>query len=430
MEKQSHSEQVSESASGDTDSQFEVPDAASHPAVLSTSSGSGGSTHTTTVIPAVRLGLAHSLLNFPSPHQLGKSTGIRKSKSLKINLRYPDSGASTSQTLSPDMVNETLRRLSEEVGIEETDYGQPSAKRPKLQSKVIITTYDGEPLKEFSLFLPSKLPAAIPNNPAVLQEFVFKITATYLRLWNLAPDMDCIEIRLPAIYDEKFSSSSKFLKDFIDIVFQQLNRVQSIGDLYLPKMDIQRTTNLDDILAGMLGRASVSHLYLPLVSSLDRNEIRNYSFKSFAFFLHALNINQITVVSTDDVIGDFCKDLSKELGRIHRCSVQLVHRNEELAPPGPNYIVSLNEDGGTGEFIKPSQMVQSMNVYSVPKHYSRIRDKEIPKKPKMVSTRHYIDAFFITEPLNALHYSVPATISRILRRVFMLSGGSYVMVFH
>ena len=377
---------MSESVSEDTDSQFQVPDAASRPTV-SESSGGGGSRASSVVvkaIPTVRLGLAHSLLNFPSPHQLGKSTGIRKSKSLKINRAGSASGASTSQTLSPDIVNATLRQLSGELGVEETDFGHPPAKRPKLQSK-IITTHNEEPLKEFSLFLPSKLPAAIPNNPTVLQEFVFKITATYLRLWNLAPDMECVEVRLPAIYDEKFSGSPKFLKDFIGVVFQQLNKVKSIENLYLPKMDIQVTTSLDDILAGMLGRASVSHLYLQLVSSLDRDEILCYDFKAFAFFLHALNIDQLTVVSTDEVIGDFCKELSKEIGRIHRCSVQLEHRYEELAPPGPDYIVSLNEGSTTGEFIKPSEMVHSLNVYNVPKQY-RIRDKGVPKKLKTVST--------------------------------------------
>jgi hypothetical protein len=364
------------SRSESTDSQFDVPRAASH--LDSESSGSSKSRTSSEPISG-RLGLAHSLLNFPSPHQLGKSTGIRKSKSLKVNPS-PNSGASTSRTL-----NETIKRLGEDVGVEETDFGVPPAKKPKLHpSKAIVTTHNGDPLKAFSLFLPSKVPAAIPNDPMILQEFVFKITATYLRLWNLAPHMECVEIRLPALYDEKFSGSTMFLKDFIGLVFQQLNKVQSIADLYLPKVELQLTTSLDNILTGMLGRASVSHLYLPLVSSLDRDEILTYDFRAFAFFLHALNLEQLTIVSTDRVIGDFYKELSKEVNRLQRCSVQVCYRNEELDPPGPNYIMSLNDNAGSGEFIKPSEMVHSLNVYNVPRHYRNTSKK--PKALKVVST--------------------------------------------
>lgn len=376
MEKQ-RAEPVPRSESGSTESQFDVPRAASRLEDSESSGSSRSQVPTTTLTPIPRLGLAHSLLNFPSPHQLGKSTGIKKSKSLRINS-HPGSVATTSQAL-----NETLMGLGDEIGVEETDYSHPPAKKLKLQpSKAIITTHNGEPLKAFSLFLPSKLPAAIPSNASVLQEFVFKITATYLRLWNLAPHMDCVEIRLPTIYDEKFSGSAKFLKEFISLVFQHLNKVQSIVELYIPKVELLPTTSLDNILSGMLGRATVSHLYLPLVSSMDRDEVLNYDYRSLAFFLHALNLEQLTIVSTDQVIGFFCEELSKEVSSLHRCSVHVEHRNEELDPPGPDYIVSMTDETGAGEFIQPSEMVHSLNLYNVPKHYKK--DKYPPKKTKTV----------------------------------------------
>lgn len=376
------SKELPESESDSSEGHFDVPAA---PSCLpgTESSGSGSQVPVPTLSrlrPNLeRLGLAHSLLNFPSPHQLGKSTGIRKSKSLKITS---GSGPSTSQ-VSPE---ETLRYLGDDVGIDEPDFARPPAKKPKLQpSKAIITTHDGEPLKAFSLFLPSKLPAAIPSNSPVLQELVFRVTATYLRLWNLAPHMDCVEVRLPTLYDEKFSGSSKFLKEFISLVFQQLNKVQSIDELYVPKMELTLTTSLDDILAGMIGRAAVSQLYLPLTSSLDRDDVLSYDFRSFAFFLHALNLEQLTIVSTDEVIGDFCAELIKEVSLIHQCSIHVSHRNEELDAPGPDYIVSMNDDTGSGEFIKPSEMVHSLNVYNVPRNYRKEPNLQKTKPHKAVS---------------------------------------------
>lgn len=388
MEKRNRVRELPVSESESSEGHFDVPRAPSRlPGTESSGSGSQVPVQAPTIRGNIgRLGLAHSLLNFPSPHQLGKSTGIRKSKSLRI---ASGSGASTSQALSPEVVSDTLRHLGDDVGTDEPDFARPPAKKPKLQpSKAIITTHNDEPLKAFSLFLPSKLPAAIPSNPPVLQEFVFKITATYLRLWNLAPHMDCVEVRLPTLYDEKFSGSSKFLKEFISLVFQQLNKVQSIDELYVPKMELKLSTSLDDILAGMIGRAAVCHLYLPLKSSLDRDDILSYDFRSFAFFLHALNLEQLTIVSTDEVIEDFCKELIKEVGLLHRCSVHVVHRNEELDAPGPDYIVSMNDDTSGGEFIKPSEMVHSLNVYNVPRHYRKEPNLQKKSKPhKAVSVR-------------------------------------------
>lgn len=322
-----------------------------------------------------KLGLAHSLLNFPSPHQLGRSTGIRKSKSLRITTS--STGATTS--LSPEAATEILRCLSEEV--EETDFSLPPTKRPRLQpSKARVITYDGEPLKGFSLFLPSKLPAAFPNTVSVLEDFVIKITATYLRLWTLAPYMDCIEIRLPTLYDEKLCDSADFLKEFVTVVFQQLTNVESIRELYVPKVQLQVTTSLEDILAGLLGRAAVSHLYLPLVTSLEQDDILAYDFKPFALFLQDMNLDHITVVSTDEVIGDFCEELCKEILLLSQCSVEVTYRNEELDAPGPDYISSLGVDANNGEFVKPSELLRSMNVYNVQKPARRER-KHVPKNP-------------------------------------------------
>ncbi len=311
-----------------------------------------------------RLGLAHSLLNFPNPHQLGQSTGsIKRTRSLKIsNVQL-----SSFSGMGPS--DASLAYGVSGIGVDQPDYSQPpSAKKPKLlPQKTTVSTYDNEPLKEFSLFLPSKLPAAIPDSNIALQQFVLKTTATYLHLWDLSPHMNCIEIRLPLLYEERLASSEKFMKDFIHLVFQEIPQVQSIEDLYIPKVQLNATTNLDDILSGIIGRASISHLYLPLTSSIDSTEDLDFDYRSFAMFLEAIHVNEVTIVSTDPVIGEFSARLEGEGRKIKKCSLQVRHRNEDLDPPGPDYIACLVEEGSGGQTIEPTELVRSLNLHNTHK---------------------------------------------------------------
>ena len=330
-----------------------------------------------------RLGLAYSLLNFPSPHRLGQSAGIRRSKSLRV--ANTNAAVGTSSDAPTDILKPlSLSREVVNTGIEETDFAYPPAKRPRLVStKANISTHDEEPLKAFSLFLPSKLPSAIPNSTHVLREFVFKITSTYIDLWNFAPHMDCIEIRLPSLYDEKFSSSSSFLKEFIALVFQQLTGVRSINDLYVPKVELCAETKLEDIFVGLLGRVAISNLYLPLASSLSKNEVLKYNLTSFATFLHRLNLKEIIIVSTNTVIGGFSEKLLREKNKIEG-SFQVTYRNEDLDTPGPEYITNLRDESTAGEFIDPNDLVKSMNIYNTHR-FRRDVSRRVLKVSKSVS---------------------------------------------
>lgn len=357
------------------------------------------STLNTHLVPPTpgRLGLAYSLLNFPSPHQLGQSTGsIRRSKSLRVSAvsdpRVELPSVSGSSAGTSGAASNILKILSREIGIEETDY-HPPAKRPRLSHKAVVTTHDDLPLKELSLFLPSKLPAAIPNSTTALREFVFKTTATYLRLWDLSPQMDCIEVRLPILYEEKLSSNAKFLKDFIGVVFKEIPDVKSIHDLYVPKVKLGLTTNLEDILSGINGTATISHVFLPMSSRMDLGDILNYDFESFALFLQSLELNQLTIVSTDPVIGEFSARLAEEVQLLEGASLRVTYRNEDLDAPGPHYIACLAEEGIVGELIEPAELVRSMNVYSILKQrkekapvVSRGQKPVVSKGQKQVST--------------------------------------------
>ena len=333
--------------------------------------------------PRRRLGLAYSLLNFPDPHQLGQSTGaIKRSKSLRVSAVGGGGGGGGHSSREPPLMSPAsagtsvniLSILSQEAGIDEPDYTPPT-KKPRLSHKAVVTTHDNMPLKEFSLFLPSKLPAAIPNSTSVLRDFVFKCTATYLRLWDLSPEMDCVEVRLPSLYEDMFCENAKFLKDFIGVVFRELPDVKSIRDLYLPKVMVGIATNLEDILSG-IDAAAISHLYLPLSSNLSVDEIMTYDFESFLTFLHSLEVEQVTIVSVDQVIGEFTARLAEEVGLLQGCNIQVTYMNEDLEAPGPHYIACLGDEGTGGELIEPNELLRSMNVYNVPKHR---KDKNVIK---------------------------------------------------
>lgn len=331
-----------------------------------------------------RLGLAYSLLNFPSPHQLGQSTGsIRRSKSLRVSAVSDPSVEVSSGAGTSDATAHILQILSREVGIDETDY-QPPAKRPRLSHKAVVATHDDMPLKEFSLFLPSKLPAAIPDSTTALREFVFKTTATYIRLWDFSPEMDCVEVRLPILYEDKFSSNAKFLKDFLGVVSKEIPKVKSIHDLYVPKVVLGHVTNLQDILSGIIGMAAVTHLFLPLSSRMDLSDVLNYDFESLAIFLQSLGLAQLTIVSTDEVIGEFTARLSEEVRVLEGCSLRVTYRKEDLDAPGPQYITCLGEEGTGGELIEPAELVRSMNVYNIPKQRRERAPIVKPKGQKQV----------------------------------------------
>lgn len=327
-----------------------------------------------------RLGLAHSLLNFPSPHKLGQSIGsnIRKSSSLRA-LRPNDPGTSESAA-------EVLKRLSQEIGIDETDFQRPSAKRPRLEQpfKTIVTTHDGTPLKEFSLYLPAKLPAAIPESIPALQELVYKTTSTYLRLWSLDPEMDYVDIRLSSPYEDKLSDSADFLEKFITVAFRELVDVQSIQDLYIPKVELQAATHLHDILTGIAAGPNISNLYLSLESSLNKKKVLAYDFKSLVSFLHAIKLEQVIVVSPDHVMSEFCKKLEEEAKRLKKCDLQVVYRNADLSVPGPDYLTSLTKESASGELIEPSVLVTSMNIY---RDKRKRKEQPFPVVTKSKSTK-------------------------------------------
>ncbi len=313
------------------------------------------------------------LVVFPPPHRLGQSYGIKR-------LRVSDFGKAFSVATIPVTTTTSTpesQQLSQDSYLEETDYYSPPPKRQRIQpskssklSKPVAETFDDAPIKIFSLFLPSELPASIPQCTSALQELVFLTTETYLRLWKMAPQMDCVEVRLPPLY-ATLSSNETFLRELVSTLFHQLDNVRSIAELYVPKIELYSTTNLSEILHSILEGPRVSHLYLPMKCSLDSKGIQDYDLKLFALFLHKTKLKEITLVSTDLIISELSDKLAKEVNAVRNSTLEVAYSNEDLGAPGPAFISNSEGEDDLGEIVDPCVLVRGINASEKPKEKTR-----------------------------------------------------------
>lgn len=297
-----------------------------------------------------RTGLAR--LTLPPPHRLGQSSSNSSFKVFRSST-------------------------TDAVGVDETDYHMPPAKKQKTQTleteetdyfvkrekSMIVQTYDDQPLKDFSLFLPPKLPASIFQSESGLQEFAIVIAKTYIRIWKLSPQMTRVDIRLPVLYDDRLSGNEGFQKRFIDAIFQELSKsVKSIESLSVPRIKLTPTTNFSSIFHGFTGRTKIVQLFLPMTTSLNEKDLDKCNIKGLASHLHKIKLKEIIIVSTNPCVGKFCLKLKKELLCIKRCHLTVIYCDEEvLGSPGPKY--ASEEEGSSGKVLDAKLLVQSMNAY-------------------------------------------------------------------
>jgi hypothetical protein len=303
-------------------------------------------------------------LNFPRPHQLGISTGIQPSRSSRSSF-HPSDSALTSTA----------------VGIEEVDSaaiaGPPPAKKIALskkrerptssklsaQPKPIVKSHDEKPLKEFSLFLPERVPRAILQSRSAIQAFVLSNATTYLSLWELSSKMDALELRIPPLYVDQLCDDGDFLTKFLAEVFGQISYVKSIQELILPRIVMHSRTQLEAILKPLVNsKCSVSHLYVPVTCSLRSKDLEAFNFKSLALFLRKSPVQELTFVSKDDIVEEISKNVEGELKKTKKCTVRVHFSKKDLGAPGPDYIAELKETVNIGESVDPHVLVSSLNA--------------------------------------------------------------------
>lgn len=298
-------------------------------------------------------------LNFPRPHQLGVTSGIQSSRSSRSSFLQSDSDLVTS------------------AGRDDVDLGPPPAKRaavskkrekavllPKsgVQPKPIITSYDEKPLKEFSLFLPTNVPQAILHSRSAIQEFVLSTTNTYLSLWELSSKMDLLELRIPGVYVNHLCDDCHFLTKFLTGALRQISYVKSVQQLILPRILLHSLVQLEAILQPLVA-SKCAVLFIPITCSLRSKDLESFNFKSLAAFLRKLSINEITLVSKNDIVKEITDRVIAEVkGTKKSPPIKINFSEEDLGDPGPNYIAELSETATVGESVDPHVLVSSLNA--------------------------------------------------------------------
>ena len=313
-------------------------------------------------------------LHFPPPHQLGLSSGIHPyhSYSSRSNLTAQPPLFVRGHALgligrsTPDRGNSSLSTPLF-GGKDEVDFqGGPPAKRKKIIKPVHVKTFDERSLNELVLYLPPRIPSSILHSKMALSDFVITTAVTYVSLWDLAKDLQVLNLRFPAQYVEKLSEDSQFLSVFLQNIFEQLGKVNSIEELLLPTVTLHPQTNLALLLQPIVSsRFSITHLFLPMSSSLHEYNLKQFDLKAIATLLRKANIKDLTLISSDDMVEVFADMLSSELKQYNRKNTPTVtYSSHDLGAPGPNYIAEMDEPFVCGEAIDPLSLVSSLNAAS------------------------------------------------------------------
>lgn len=293
----------------------------------------------------------------PPPHRLGTSVGLPSSR-----VRQDSSGPVFFQP-------HIHTQIPSKVGFDEPDSGTQSRDRksdtlPRAEAKgqPVVKSHDGKALRDFVLFLPPKLPQAISQSSSALSEYVYSTTITHLSLWELASNLETLDLRFPPSYSHFFCEEHHFLSQFLSAVFEHLEHVQSIEMLYLPEILLHSRARYEEVLQPLdKATFSVSHAFFPVNSSLQDKEVSSLDFKALALFLSKCRVEEITFVSSESFISMFQPGLQAEMKRLKRAKVRLSFSSEELEEAGPAYITDLGRKAPAGEVIGPHTLVGSLN---------------------------------------------------------------------
>ena len=263
---------------------------------------------------------------------------------------------------------------------EETDSGPPQAKRVKRlvampvqllthggktkKSEPIVQTYNGKPLKSFSLYLPLHLPASVVTDTAAFASYALTTAATYLGLWNLDKSLEAVDVRLPPQYSERLQSDPNFLPAFLGIIFESLCAAKSIKELYLPQVFIQNTSCLGlhhTFEALSKTTCIVKHAYLPLAFSIEPSDLVSLDLTKIAKVVQAVRaVKKITFVSSSDTLELFSDLFNAQV----ESSIDFSISNHEASVPGPEYLTDLSTSPPLGEKVDPHTLVASLNTIS------------------------------------------------------------------
>ena len=332
-----------------------------------------------------------SPLTFPPPHRLSRHRPSRSFSSSTIHQQAVDlhtqhaceaqfiGGTSTSSDPAPLVrASHSLSPADVCADNEDTDSGPPQAKRFKRlaalpvqlltrggktrKTEPVVQTYNGKPLKSFSLYLPPHLPASVVTDTSAFASYTLTTTATYLTLWKLDRSLEAVDVRMPSKYSEHLQSDRNFLSAFLGVVFNGLCTVKSIKELYLPQIFIQSTScsGLHHTFEALSKTSSsVTHAYLPLALSIEPPDVMSLDLTKIAKVVKAVRtVKRITFVSSSDTLELFSDLFNSQV----ESSVDFSISNHDTSVPGPEYLADMGKSPPPGEKIDPHTLVASLNT--------------------------------------------------------------------
>ena len=325
-----------------------------------------------TMLPRLTLPPPHRLSGHsrPQPRSLPSSTALTNSRKPTKDGRC-ERDTTDVEAFSPFRVMPKSSASFDVDVREETDSGPPRAKRPKKSPTAslvppIVQTFDAKPLKSFSLYLPSHLPASIVEDSSAFTDYALSTAATYLGLWWFDHNMDSVDIRVPQEYSTRLQST-KFLEKFLGVAFNksQLSTVKSIKELYLPQVSITKTcTSFVDTFQKLSQIPfSIRTVFLPVSFSEDISTagcLNLTKVSKAATNLHS--VKEITLVSGNAMLPQFLDALRE---KISTPTVEFSLSSDETGSSGPEYIAELEKSTPMGELISPHSLVDSLNTNTV-----------------------------------------------------------------
>ena len=280
------------------------------------------------------------------------------------------SGTTTLHQLSTSLGLTAPQTSESETAVEEPDIGPPPTKKAavalkveKLQQQSIVRTHDNISLKKLTPFLPPKIPAsAILQSRHALSRFVYSTATTFLSLWEVDKQLDVVDLRFPSPFSEKLCEDYQLFTALLSYACQILTKVKSVNELYLPQITFHSTTQLDQIFRPLLTNVcTVKHLFLSLRCLLQTSEITHLNYKVLVVFFQKVNIQEITVISTDRVVQEFRNKLQAEFKKT-ASTIKVRYRSQELEAPDLAYITDLDKESSLGEKVDPLSLVGSLNM--------------------------------------------------------------------
>ena len=333
-----------------------------------------------TLIPEPATLTLPSPLSFPAPHRLGKSSHAHPVTQFPLHPPAALGGGivTTTATITAD----ELSSVQDAGLLDEPDLGPPLTKRVKPykrarqqgenalvveETKPIVTLYRGATLVHFSLFLPSRLPAAIFQDKLALLNYTTNTLATYITMWELKSSMSLVDIRLPQAYTKCFLNDVNFYEKFFQTLVSHLNlaKVVSIEELFLPLVDINAFTDLGSILQPLNATSAtrIKRLGLSVSFTIQSASLNTLNYANIAKALQATNANEVTIISSDVVLlPQFYTALKEAFIRKQSQSLKLLFSVQEASYSGPPYLSRLDSSSeGVGEVADPHSLVESVN---------------------------------------------------------------------